>query len=228
MDTLESSDTKLVLSQRGSTFFCLIVEVVESIEAMFDGRGNINWPAVDGYPQLVGLFLCEMLSRPLERYPDKLREASVRLIANSELLPIFTRLLFKQTNVFANVQVFRSIELVEAYFDCLQRKGRICATFDYKFFYSAMKIVLESEHFNVISRCLVFLYKHYSSFSVAFRRELSLLLLGQYFFKLFLSWSKSVRQVFHSMLMYRINLDCNFTHRQKLPRFDEQQANEVA
>lgn len=144
------------------------------------------------------------------------------------MLPILTRLLFRQTNVYVNLQVFRSIELIEAYFDELKLRGRSCSTFDYKFFYSAIKIVLESEHANVLSRCLCFLYRHYSSFSVAFRRELSLLLLGQMFFKLFLSWSKSVRMVFHSVLAFRINLDCNFTQLQSPPRLDEQQANEMA
>lgn len=227
-ETLQSVDVKKVLSERSFIFFSIVIQIVEYIEGVFDERATINWSAIEGYPQLVALFLCEMISRPLERYPDKLREASVRLTSNGNLLPLLIRLVFKRTNVFANLQVFRSIELVEAYFDFLQKKGRSSPTLDYKFFYSAVKIVLESEHANVIGRCLAFLYKHYSMFSVAFRRELSLLLLGQFFFKLFLSWSKSVRQIFHHLLVFRINLDCNFTHKQKPPRFDEQQANEIA
>jgi hypothetical protein len=129
-------------------------------------------------------------------------------------------MLFRQTNVYVNVKVFRSIEMIESYFDYMKARQIASTTFDYKFFYSGIKIILESEHALVLARCLTFLYKHHSSFSVALRRELSLLLLGNMFFKLFLSWSKSVRQVFHSMLLYRINLDCNFTHKQKLPRYD--------
>jgi hypothetical protein len=210
---------------RDSNFFCFVVQYTQYIEGLFDERAHINWLAVPGYIDLIKTFLCELKVRPLERYPDKLREASIRLVGNAELLNILIRILFRQTNVYVNLKVFRSIEMIESYFDYMKTRQTPLSSFDYKFFYSGIKIILESEHALVLARCLTFLYKHYSSFGLAFRREISLLLLGNMFFKLFLSWSKSVRQVFYSMLLYRINLDCNFTHKQKPPRYDEQQAN---
>ncbi len=45
-ETLDSPEVKAMLSQRGSTFFCMIVAIVESIEELFDARGSINWRAV--------------------------------------------------------------------------------------------------------------------------------------------------------------------------------------
>lgn len=72
-DALENPLIKGALIQRGTTFYCLVIEVVDSIEALFDGRGDINWRAVPGYSKLVAIFLCDMLTKKLERYPDRLR-----------------------------------------------------------------------------------------------------------------------------------------------------------
>jgi hypothetical protein len=60
----------------------------------------------------------------------------------------------------------------------------------------------------MVARCLNLLYKHYTLFSPAFRKDLSMSLMGSLFFKLFLNWAGNVRMMFHHLLVYRIGLDC--------------------
>ena len=51
---------------------------------------------------------------------------------------------------------------------------------------------------------MIMLYAHFKIFSLEFRRNLSMLLLGKVFFHLFLHWSKNVRDIFFHLVVMRI------------------------
>ena len=85
------------------------------------------------------------------------------------------------------------------------RNGRkIPPTFNYFHFYQGIKIILESDFSFAISKTIIMLYAHFKMFSLEFRRNLSMLLLGKVFFPLFLHWSNNVRNIFYHLLVIRI------------------------
>jgi hypothetical protein len=53
------------------------------------------------------------------------------------------------------------------------------------------------------------LYTHYDMFHWDIRKNLCVYLLKKVFFKLFFHWSSNIRNVFHHLLIYRINNEIN-------------------
>jgi hypothetical protein len=161
-----------------------------------------------------------MQSRDIRHYPDSLKEASSKLLCNEDLLNVQMRILFGKTNIHAPMTVLKTLEILDSYFTFfathLQRK--LPTSFDYKYLYAGIRIMLNSDHSFVVARCLSLIYKHYPLFSSNFRKDLSLCLMGQLFFRLFLNWASNVRMVFHHIMLYRIFLDFNSVSHNKHKR----------
>jgi hypothetical protein len=66
---------------------------------------------------------------------------------------------------------------------------------------------LESEFLFVLESTLILLYTHFDMFHNEFVKNLCLFLLKKVFFKLFLHWSGSIRNVYHHFLIYKIEND---------------------
>lgn len=196
------------MSRRGISFFCLVAEYINHVLRLAPFM-QINWETIPGYSELVSGFLCEMESRDIKRYPDSLKEASVRLLCNEDLLNIQVRLLFRKTNIHLPMTVLKTLELLDSYFSYFSRSNRVRlpACFDYKNFYAGLRILLNSDHSFVVTRTLSLIYHHYQLFSTSFRRDLSFCLMGQVFFKLFLSWCGNIRMMFRHILHYRVQRD---------------------
>jgi hypothetical protein len=61
----------------------------------------------------------------------------------------------------------------------------------------------------MIEGALILIYTHFDMFSYDFRKSLCIFLLRTTFFKLFFHWSLNVRNVFHHLLIYRIQHELN-------------------
>ena len=55
-----------------------------------------------------------------------------------------------------------------------------------------------------VSSALSLIYNHFTLFHIEFRRSLSMYFLGFIFFKLFLNWSHTVRNIFYHLVTYKI------------------------
>lgn len=104
------------------------------------------------------------------------------------------------------MNVVKTLELLDKYFNYFSEAARLPACFDYNHFYAGLKILLSSDHSFVVMRTLNLIYRHYQLFSASFRRDLAFCLMGQTFFRLFLNWASNVRMVFQHILYYRIKL----------------------
>jgi hypothetical protein len=181
---------------------------------------NIGWYSVPGYSELVRAFLCEMQSRDIRNYPDSLKEASSKLLCNEDLLNVQMRILLGKTNINAPMTVLKTLEILDSYFSyfATSSQKKLPTSFDYKYLYAGIRIMLNCDHSFVVARCLALIYKHYPLFSNNFRKDLSLSLMGQLFFKLFLNWASNVRMVFHHLMLYRLFLDFTTIPQQKPKR----------
>lgn len=151
-----------------------------------------------------------MRRRPLLAYPDSLRDASTRLLANERLLNKLVYIVFEKTNLYDCATVIKCIELLDGYFSFLGSSDRCFpTTFNYALFFGCIKNILESDHCFAISKALLLVYKHFNLLSFDCRRDITFFLLGKPFFRLFLNWSFNVRVVFQHLLMFRIYLQTN-------------------
>lgn len=70
-------------------------------------------------------------------------------------------------------------------------------------------MILEGEHCFAIAKLLLLIYRTYSLFSPAFKKTITMYLLGQVFFKLFLHWANNIRFIFQHLLIYRVHYQSN-------------------
>jgi hypothetical protein len=77
--------------------------------------------------------------------------------------------------------------------------------FDVEFFCRGVDVMIQSEHHQVISRCLTMLYNSAEVFMGEARRAVYIdLMLQRYFFRLFLHWDVNVRNTYHQLLAFKV------------------------
>lgn len=195
------------MEKRGVVFFYFVFYWMKYVEQTLIISESVKWEYLPCYNQLVGAILGEMRRRPILSYPDSLRDASTRLLANERLLNKLVHIVFEKTNLFDCATVIKCVELLDGYFSFLESSGRFFpTTFNYAYFFVGIKKILESDHCFTVSKTLLLIYKHFNLFSFDFRRDITFLLLGKSFFRMFLNWSNNVRVVFHHLLVFRIYL----------------------
>lgn len=97
------------------------------------------------------------------------------------------------------------MELVSSFFTALKMQNkRIPSTFNYTFFYTGIKMVIENLYSYSTAKVIHLIYEQFDFFAYELRIELCNYMLGRIFFKLFLHWSYNVRVIFHHVLIVRI------------------------
>ena len=87
----------------------------------------------------------------------------------------------------------------------LRRQNKLIpASFDYHNLQRGIKTILNGDFAFCIAKALEVMYEYFDMFSMDFLIHMSLYFLGKVFFKLFLHWSKNVRNIFHHLLTLRI------------------------
>lgn len=100
----------------------------------------------------------------------------------------------------------KSLEIISRYLAALAGDKKLLPpTFNYLYFFKAIKIIMEGEFSVAIMKSLVIIYNNYENFNVEFRKNISLYLLGKIFFKLFMHWSSVVRSTFYHLLILKID-----------------------
>ena len=204
-ELLAREDWKTRMTKRGIAFFYFVKYWIEYIESIVVKTKDVQWKYFPGYNKIVKCLLVEMKKRSILEYPDALKIACFKLLSNEKLLNPIVLIIFGKANIYQPLTVIKAIEFINEIFSVICRNGRqIPLTFNYFQFYQGIKIILESDFSFAISKALIMLYMHYKMFSLEFRRNLTMLLLGRVFFPLYLHWSNNVRDIFYHLLVMRI------------------------
>jgi hypothetical protein len=198
------------MQKRSVAFFFFVMYWVKYVEQTLIQSENVKWNYLPNYNDIIRVFLSEMKRRPLFEYPDSLVETSIRLLANEKLLNKMIKILFEKTNLYNCVSVIKCVEMIDKYFTFLMSTGRsIPTTFNYTYFFSGIRNILESQHCFAVAKCLLMIYTNYDLLSFDCRRDFTFYLMGKAFFRLFLNWSSNVRTVFHHLFVFRIYLQAD-------------------
>lgn len=109
MSILEDSRWKLRMGKRGIPFYSFLIHMVGYVERVSLVSQNVVWHCLPGYCQLIKALLCTMKLRPVVEYPDHLKEACMRLLANENLLNIFLHIILGKTNPYDSSSLIKSI-----------------------------------------------------------------------------------------------------------------------
>jgi hypothetical protein len=101
------------------------------------------------------------------------------------------------------------LDILDEYFEIGSSDGRLDSplseTFCYSIFFEAIRALLCSEDFQILCKTLSFLYMNLGRFYGSEREQLLLIiLLKDFFFRLFPHWSFTVRRYYQHILIYKI------------------------
>ncbi len=100
----------------------------------------------------------------------------------------------------------KCLDILSSYFSFMvQTKGSLPITFNYRYFFDSLKIIIQNSFSYCTSKALTIIYTFFNNFSIEFRQNLIKYLLGKAFFQLFLHWSFSVRTVFYHILTIKLD-----------------------
>ncbi|CAD8065815.1 unnamed protein product [Paramecium primaurelia] len=205
---------KLTLGKRSLIYQYFIMDYCTYIQQILQ-KNNIQWQHVPGYKQLLKSFLSELKLK--ESYTASFFDCVMAISRNTNIINIIVMILFNKTNLYQSDQVIQVFDLLSL---IINQCPQTLTVFDYPFFLNGIRIVLaQSEHAIAIATVLELIYTNFLKFPIEFRKAIIDLLFEPICFELFLHWSKTVRTVFMSFLLYRI---CHQYRNNKISVMDEE------
>lgn len=128
------------------------------------------------------------------------------MLQNSRLLTVLLELRFVKTNPYILDSVFNTLDIADNWFSVIKENHfELPDNFNYSFFEEAIRRLIETDHFQIITRTLILIYNCIDLFSGIRRSKFVWeFLLKNYFFKLFLHWHSDTRTCFHRILVYKV------------------------
>jgi hypothetical protein len=138
-----------------------------------------------------------------------MRTCCLEFCRNSELITFFSRCCLYRTYSLNRSAVGACLDILDDYFDVSSFEGRLDSplpkNFCFETFFKAIHILLSSDDFQVLCKTLAFLYTNLGRFYGEHREKLVLIILvNEFFFKLWPHWSYLVRKFYHHILIYKI------------------------
>lgn len=85
---------------------------------------------------------------------------NMKLIMNEKLLNTFMMLIFPKTCLYETYCVLKCLDLINCYFlVILENNKKIPADFNYNYFYTGIRCILESNHSYLLQRVTVYLFR---------------------------------------------------------------------
>jgi len=202
---LEDVVWKRRVSKRGIAYFRLLAEWALHVRRLFLDK-NIPWLEIPGYNTILRSFIWELKSRPIPQYPPVLSLCSCSLLLNPDLLTLFVRILFRKTNINSIEITAEAFELLNKWLLQLYDSNRsLPITYDESYFIEGVKICLDCDVGMNVAKALWMIYRCYHVFLPRMKEELVLgMVLGSKMSRLSHHWCQSVRQLYWSVLLYRL------------------------
>lgn len=113
--------------------------------------------------------------------------------------------LFPKTCLYEINCVLKSLQLIHSYFQVIsQRNKKMPSDFNFNYFYTGIKTILQSNHSYLLIRVIALLYDFYHILSVDFKQSLDNFIFSKGFNQIFLHWCDHVRRIFYLFLSYRL------------------------
>eukprot|EP01127_Copromyxa_protea_P015453 TRINITY_DN4450_c1_g1_i1.p1 TRINITY_DN4450_c1_g1~~TRINITY_DN4450_c1_g1_i1.p1 ORF type:complete len:869 (+),score=173.35 TRINITY_DN4450_c1_g1_i1:85-2691(+) len=169
------------------------------------GRKKIEWRAIRGFKTFINIFLHTLRHAP--RFtPSLMSTCSTLLKTCPVLINYYMRFTCTRTIAFDQSAVTDVLTRMAEWFSELKKVNTpLPPNFDADFFNSAMGVILESDHHQMICRVIQLLY-HGSEVLLGNVRKAVFadFLVKKYFFILFLHWDEVSRNYFMQLLLFKV------------------------
>ncbi len=147
-----------------------------------------------------------MNSSKISDFSTQFKLCSNKLVLNEKLLNTFVVQLFPKTYLLEISCVLKCLNLLESYFEVvIKQKKKLPQDFNFNYFYTGIKSIIEQNHSYLVVKSLYILYKYYEIFTMDFKKILkNFILTSQNFYPLFLHWCSNVRKMFHHLIYHKI------------------------
>lgn len=182
-------------------FFIFLAEYITEIGSILYTDLDIKFKDLPFYKKLIQLFL-ESQPQNFSENSSWFNVSTIILKQNPLLLKKFINLNFSNTRIFDFQEVINSLDRVEIW---CQGLSSFPCNFDYDFFIDVIRKLLFLDHFNILTRTLIFLYNIIDLFHGIERKKfINGFLFKEFFFDLFLHWNSDTRMCFHRLIIYKI------------------------
>jgi len=202
-DQIQAESFLLGLKEKISHYYMFVYYWSKQIDIWMNDE-PIQYNLIPGYYQIVHSFLIKFHRLTKPKFSTGLVKASKALLhTNNQLLNIYLRMLLPSVNAYDPQGVATMLNVISQWFNQL----RHCKTpidFDLQYFLSALKVLLQSDHYAIVSSALIFCHNYLDYFPEKEKyRFVAGYLIEELFFKLFLHWSNYVRDIYHRIILYR-------------------------
>jgi hypothetical protein len=158
------------------------------------------------YSKLIEIFLA-FASPPILQNSVWFQLSNVLLRQNHLLLKDLLAINFKSTRMYNIAEVLQSLDRADQLCQCLIKWPK---NFDYDFFLDVLSKLFTLDHYQIVTRTLIFLYNNMDLFYGQMRKEfIQSFVLKDFFFDLFCHWNYDIRMCFHRILVFKV---FNFTN----------------
>ena len=192
------------IEKRGVAFFLIVSKWAEYVSATIV-KNQFLWKNIPGYATILRVTLHEMKTRMISEYPESLIEATCKLLANEKIISVFMDILFMKTNIHSSVDVKKTLDIVDSWFQVLGSDGKkFPANFDFNFFFKAIDLLMDYDHSISTPKVIWLIYRIFHIVPLEEQLILSEKLFKHRFMDLFLSWSWNIRTVYYKLLLYQL------------------------
>ena len=175
-----------VMRKRGLFMLNFIADWANYVNETIIQKQNLTWYDIPGYGLMLKCFMNELIDKELKNFKDEMMNSSAALISNNIIIVFFLPELYRKTNVYESVQVFKSFDILNTWFSVLKKqKQPLPSTFEYDLFVKGIFIALQSDEGICIEKVLWFLYNNFGFFPTQIRIEFWEFLYGNCFMELF-------------------------------------------
>eukprot|EP00475_Leptophrys_vorax_P023116 TRINITY_DN3151_c0_g1_i1.p1 TRINITY_DN3151_c0_g1~~TRINITY_DN3151_c0_g1_i1.p1 ORF type:complete len:704 (-),score=170.25 TRINITY_DN3151_c0_g1_i1:151-2262(-) len=172
-------------------------------------HGEILWILIPGFSNMIESVICATAKRGLPDYSTLVERSLQDLSRIPGALNIITEVVIKSTHGNSPAQINVMLNLIDNLFMRGSSPEHNLAAplpdfFDSTVLLEATSILLDGEHFQVLSKVIWFVYRNANRFEIKTRKNLMELMLNKFFSKLFLHWCTEVRQFFHYLILFRL------------------------
>jgi len=164
----------------------------------------IPWKRIPGYADAITPFLYEFALCDASSSDPNLITVSKLLLVDQSLLSVFIQMILPKTNVHDFRETIQTISVLSGWFQHDSFQVALPEQFDFVLFLNALKILLESPHFAILTETLTMIYNFLHLFGKRRIPILQLLTTEIFFYKFFLHWDYYLRDLFVRLLLFRV------------------------
>jgi len=195
-------------AKKGHCFNMFLQEWASHVHTRHSGRLQAApWSGVKGYGTLLKGYLLSIRGHSPDKWSQSTRNCSMALLQNASLIRPLVEILLSATNAHSAPAAMAALELIGDWFAILDKNGTpIDPTFDWALIVKALSVlIMETEHFAVLSASIGFIYNYQHMFAMYARRVVLIeLLFDNCFMRLFAHWEAQVRLAFLRLIAIRL------------------------